>query len=111
MLLEAILVVSLITNGWQFFQQGELSHSNEQLVQTINGQEKSLSMCYVERGVYERSLGEVEGERDEAYRRSKDQAVELERLRNSNPTVNEFMELELPQDLAKHLRSRSSDGN
>jgi Tfp pilus assembly protein PilO len=110
-MIEILLVLSLLGNGWQFYEGGKTDQSNIQLVAQIKQNETDLEGFYKERVNHDAIMVKVERDRKNNAQRSEDHAVELERLRNSNSDVNSFLELEIPSDLVLHIKSRASSSN
>lgn len=107
-MIELLLVFSLLGNGWQFYEGGKAEQSNTQLVAQIKQNETDLKGFYKARVNHEAIMVKVERDRKNNAQRSEDHAVELERLRNRNTSVDNFLDMEIPPDLVLHIKSRAS---
>lgn len=109
MLLEILLVVSLLGNGYQAMDNGKLSQSNKQLSQVVEEQDALIGEHYVKIGDYQEAIVEVEGviKRIEADSAKKD--IELEVLRYTNTDVRDYLRAEVPQSLADLLQASDQD--
>ena len=108
-MIEILLLIALGLNGWQFNDNGELSHSNKQLSQTVIEQSELLDRYYEKIGDYEAATIVAEQEIKDLYRESETQAVELEKLRNTDPSVDGYLREEIPMGLVGILQASSTD--
>ena len=109
MILELLLVVSLLGNGWQAYDSGELSQSNKQLSQVVEEQSALINQHYVDIGNYEEAIIETEREIQELSASQSKQSLAMEKLRNRNPTVSDYLATEVPDELVRLLQA--SDKN
>lgn len=108
-MLELLLVLSLLGNGWQFYDKGSIEQSNKQLEQVVIEQEELIEEYYSEKGYLKEKLIEAEREREKIYSRSEERARELEELRNSVPVVRSYLDEQIPESVVEHLRSYRKD--
>ena len=109
MLLEILLVGSLILNGFQFQERGELVQSNKQLQQVTTEQNDLINQHYIDVDKLEEELVQTQKAREEIYARSEERAVELEKLRSTNVSVSVYLNQDIPAELVEHLQDNSKD--
>lgn len=103
--MEWLLLISLIFNGWQFHSNGESSQSIKQLEQTLSSQEAILGECYARSESMEDVIIKTEASIRELTDFSKEQSIQLEKLRNSSPVVDDYLQREIPSELLELLNS------
>lgn len=109
-MLEIILVLSLLGNGFLLKEQGELGQNNKQLQQVVVEQESLIGERYHEIGKLEEKLVEVERNREAIFTKSEERAVELEKLRNTSVVVNNYLNQTIPSGVVEHLQTYREDG-
>lgn len=106
-MIEILLVLSLLGNGWLFYDKGELEHSNEQLQQVVEEQNNLIGEHYVKVGELEEQLGKAEVERERIITESSKRAIELEKLRNRDSSVDSYLNERIPASVVEHLQAHS----
>ncbi len=106
--MEWLLLISLIINGWQFHSNGESSQSIKQLEVTLSSQEAILGECYARSESMEDVIIKAEASIRELTDFSKEQSIQLEKLRNSSPVVDDYLQREIPPELHGILNSTSN---
>jgi len=108
-MLEILLILSLLGNGWLLQDSGELAQSNKQLQEVVSGQRALIGGAYNEIGKLEKELIKVERVREEIFAQSEERSIELEELRNSNTTVDDYLNQTVPASVVEHLQAYSED--
>lgn len=108
-MLEILLILSLIGNGWLMQDRGEIEQNNKQLQQTIVDQENLLGESYERTTELNKKLISVEIAREEIFTKSEKRSIELEKLRNSVPDVDTYLNQRIPPAMVEHLQSYSED--
>ena len=108
-MLEILLILSLLGNGWLLQERGERGQGSEQMQQVILQQEELIEGKYSEITKLEKQLVKVEIAREEIFTKSEERSVELEKLRNSNTDVDTYLNQRIPPAMVEHLRSYSED--
>ena len=105
MILELILLGSLGINGWQFFDRGELSHSNKQLTETVKNQDELIKTHVTEIKDHEENTRKANEVRQGIERRYADQSVQLEKLKVRDSSSRDFLDSELPSGIIELLQA------
>jgi ferredoxin-fold anticodon binding domain-containing protein len=108
-MLELILILSLLGNGWLLQERGEMEQGSEQMQQVILQQEELIGGKYSEITELEKQLVKVEIAREEIFTESEERSIELEKLRNSIPDVDTYLNQRIPPAMVEHLRSYRED--
>lgn len=109
MIVEVLLILSLLGNGWLLQDRGEIEQNNKQLQQTVVEQEGLLGETYERVTELNKKLVSVESAREEIFTKSEERSIELEKLRNSIPDVDTYLNQRIPPAMVEHLRSYSED--
>lgn len=109
-MITLLLVMALGVNGWQFYENGQLTQSNKQLVQEVDEQNELVGKYYDKIGDYEAAALITEGEIKSLYADGQAKAIELEQLRNRDTDVDNYLREEIPIGLVRNLQTGDQDG-